>query len=35
VAAGASGSFYAPRFWGLIMLVIRLLPAPILYRLNI
>jgi NADP-dependent 3-hydroxy acid dehydrogenase YdfG len=35
VAAGRSGSFYAPRFWGLIMLVIRLLPAPILYRLNI
>jgi NADP-dependent 3-hydroxy acid dehydrogenase YdfG len=35
VAAGASGSFYAPRFWALIMLVIRLLPAPILYRLNI
>jgi short-subunit dehydrogenase len=35
VAAGRSGSFYAPRVWGLIMLVIRLLPAPILYRLNI
>jgi NADP-dependent 3-hydroxy acid dehydrogenase YdfG len=35
VAAGRSGSFYAPRFWGLIMLVIRLLPASILYRLNI
>jgi short-subunit dehydrogenase len=35
VTAGRSGSFYAPQFWALIMLVIRLLPAPILYRLNI
>lgn len=35
VADGRSGSFYAPRFWGLIMLVIRFLPAQILYRLNV
>jgi decaprenylphospho-beta-D-erythro-pentofuranosid-2-ulose 2-reductase len=35
VARRRSGSFYAPRFWGLIMLVIRFLPAQILYRLNI
>jgi NAD(P)-dependent dehydrogenase (short-subunit alcohol dehydrogenase family) len=35
VAAGRSGSFYAPRFWAFIMLIIRLLPARVLYRLNI
>ncbi len=35
VARARSGSFYAPRYWGLIMLVIRFLPAQILYRLNI
>jgi len=35
VAGARSGSFYAPKFWGLIMLVIRHLPAQILYRLNI
>lgn len=35
MAGARSGSFYAPRFWGLIMLVIKCLPAQILYRLNI
>lgn len=35
VHAARSGSFYAPRFWGLIMLVFRILPAQMLYRLNI
>jgi short-subunit dehydrogenase len=35
VAAARSGSFYAPRFWWLIMAIIRLIPARILYRLNI
>ena len=35
VEAARSGSFYAPRFWWLIMLVIRSLPARVLYRLNI
>jgi decaprenylphospho-beta-D-erythro-pentofuranosid-2-ulose 2-reductase len=35
VARARSGSFYAPGFWGLIMLIIRSLPAQLLYRLNI
>jgi NADP-dependent 3-hydroxy acid dehydrogenase YdfG len=35
VASARSGSYYAPRFWWVIMLVIRCLPARILYRLNI
>lgn len=35
IARARSGTFYAPRFWGLIMLVIRFLPAQVLYRLNI
>jgi hypothetical protein len=34
-ASGASGTYYAPRFWWAIMAVIRSLPAAILYRLNI
>jgi decaprenylphospho-beta-D-erythro-pentofuranosid-2-ulose 2-reductase len=35
VARARSGSFYAPGFWGLIMLIIRSLPSQLLYRLNI
>jgi short-subunit dehydrogenase len=35
VNAARSGSFYAPTFWALVMLAIKLLPARILYRLNI
>jgi decaprenylphospho-beta-D-erythro-pentofuranosid-2-ulose 2-reductase len=35
VAAARSGSFYAPRFWWLIMAIIRLIPARLLYRINI
>lgn len=35
VAAGRSGSYYAPRFWWVIMLIIKLLPSRLLYRLNI
>ncbi len=35
VASARSGSYYAPRFWWLIMAVIRCIPAGILYRLNI
>ncbi len=35
VARARSGSYYAPRFWWLIMAVIRCIPARILYRLNI
>ncbi len=35
VTNGHSGSYYAPRFWWVIMAVIRSLPARILYRLNI
>jgi len=35
VGSRRSGGFYAPRFWGLIMLIIKHLPAQILYRLNI
>jgi hypothetical protein len=35
IAARRSGSFYAPRYWWLIMLIIRCLPARILYRLNL
>jgi decaprenylphospho-beta-D-erythro-pentofuranosid-2-ulose 2-reductase len=34
-ASAPSGSYYAPRFWWWIMLIIRSLPARILYRLNI
>ncbi len=34
-ASARSGSYYAPRFWWLIMAVIRCIPARILYRLNI
>lgn len=33
--AGQSGGFYAPRFWWLIMLVIKHIPSRILYRLNL
>lgn len=35
VAAARSGSFYAPKFWWLIMAVLRRIPARILYRMNI
>ena len=35
VAGARSGNYYAPRFWWLIMAVIRCIPARILYRLNI
>jgi decaprenylphospho-beta-D-erythro-pentofuranosid-2-ulose 2-reductase len=35
VASAKSGSFYAPGFWWLIMLIVRHVPARILYRLNI
>jgi decaprenylphospho-beta-D-erythro-pentofuranosid-2-ulose 2-reductase len=35
VASAPSGSYYAPRFWWCIMLIIKSLPARILYRLNI
>jgi decaprenylphospho-beta-D-erythro-pentofuranosid-2-ulose 2-reductase len=35
VATARSGSYYAPRFWWAIMVVIRCLPARILYRLNL
>jgi decaprenylphospho-beta-D-erythro-pentofuranosid-2-ulose 2-reductase len=35
IASAPSGSYYAPRFWWPIMLVIRLLPNAIVYRLNI
>jgi NAD(P)-dependent dehydrogenase (short-subunit alcohol dehydrogenase family) len=34
-AAQRSGGFYAPGFWWPIMLVIRWMPARLLYRLNI
>ncbi len=34
VACARSGSYYAPRFWWLIMAVIRCIPARVLYRLN-
>jgi NAD(P)-dependent dehydrogenase (short-subunit alcohol dehydrogenase family) len=35
VATDRSGSFYAPKFWRLIMAVVRSIPARILYRMNI
>jgi short-subunit dehydrogenase len=35
IAAARSGSFYAPKFWRLIMAVVRRIPARILYRMNI
>lgn len=35
VGADRSGSFYAPGFWWLIMIVVKSIPARILYRLNI
>ncbi|MGO9932468.1 MAG: SDR family oxidoreductase [Steroidobacteraceae bacterium] len=35
VARAPSGSYYAPRFWWAIMLVIRLIPAGIFYRLKL
>lgn len=35
VAAARSGSFYAPKFWWMIMAVVRRIPARILYRMNI
>ena len=35
VRAQQSGTYYAPRFWRTIMLVIRFLPVRVLYRLNI
>jgi decaprenylphospho-beta-D-erythro-pentofuranosid-2-ulose 2-reductase len=35
LASADSGSYYAPRFWWLIMAAVRALPARILYRLNI
>jgi hypothetical protein len=34
-AAARSGSFYAPPFWWMLMLVIKHIPSRILYRLNI
>jgi decaprenylphospho-beta-D-erythro-pentofuranosid-2-ulose 2-reductase len=33
--SAASGSYYAPRFWWLVMAAIKLLPRRILYRLTI
>jgi hypothetical protein len=35
IAARRSGSFYAPRYWWLIMLIIKHLPARVLYRLKL
>ena len=35
VASGRSGSFYAPKFWWLIMAVVRRIPGPVLYRMNL
>jgi hypothetical protein len=35
VAAARSGSYYAPAFWWLIMVVVRRIPARVLYRMNI
>ncbi len=34
-ASGKSGSFYAPRFWWVIMTIIKHIPASILYRLKL
>jgi decaprenylphospho-beta-D-erythro-pentofuranosid-2-ulose 2-reductase len=35
VATARSGIYYAPRFWWLIMVLVRCIPARVLYRLNI
>jgi short-subunit dehydrogenase len=35
VAAARSGSYYAPRFWRLIMALVRYVPARLLYRLKL
>jgi decaprenylphospho-beta-D-erythro-pentofuranosid-2-ulose 2-reductase len=35
VAAARSGIYYAPRFWRPIMVLVRCIPAGLLYRLNI
>jgi decaprenylphospho-beta-D-erythro-pentofuranosid-2-ulose 2-reductase len=35
VDSATSGTFYAPRFWRLIMATIKLVPSRVLYRLNI
>jgi NAD(P)-dependent dehydrogenase (short-subunit alcohol dehydrogenase family) len=35
VAVARSGIFYAPRFWRAIMVLVRCIPAGLLYRLNI
>ena len=35
VAAARSGIYYAPRFWRLVMALVRAIPARLFYRLNI
>jgi decaprenylphospho-beta-D-erythro-pentofuranosid-2-ulose 2-reductase len=35
IAAGRSGIYYAPGFWRPIMALVRVIPARLLYRLNI
>jgi decaprenylphospho-beta-D-erythro-pentofuranosid-2-ulose 2-reductase len=35
IAAARSGLYYAPRFWRLIMALVRFIPARLFYKLNI